>query len=73
MHNHTEVIWGALCIIFLIYAASSFVHLENGELGTDAFNVIGVFGGVLAAIAAGIIGTVTALGKRKARSNSKED
>jgi hypothetical protein len=65
-----EALWGALCIVFLIYAASAFVSLQRGELGPDAANVIGVFGGIIAGIAAGIISVVTMARKRRARGVS---
>jgi hypothetical protein len=65
-----EALWGALCIVFLIYAATAFVHLQRGELGPDAANVIGVFGGIIAAVAAGIISVVTMVRKRRTRGES---
>lgn len=68
--RHAEVVWGALCIVFLIYAATAFVNLQRGVFGPDDSNVIGVIGGIVAAIAAGIICVVTIVRKRRSREES---
>jgi hypothetical protein len=65
VHNHTEFVWGALGIVFLIYAANSLFNLARGVLGPDDSNVIGVVGGVLAAIAGAILCVTTVRRKRR--------
>lgn len=67
LHRHVEVVFLALFLVFLGYAASAYLDLKRGQLGPDDANVIGVLGGIAAAIAAGICCTVTVLRKRKAR------
>jgi hypothetical protein len=68
VHNHTELVWAALAIVFLIYAATSFFNLAHGVLGPDDSNIIGVFGGVLAAIAGAILCATTVRRKRRVRA-----
>jgi hypothetical protein len=66
LHTHTEFVWGALAIVFLIYAATSGVNIGHGVLGPDDSNVIGVIGGVAAAIAGAILCVTTIVRKRRA-------
>jgi hypothetical protein len=66
LHTHTEWVWGALAVVFLIYAATSVVNLNRGVLGPDDSNVIGVIGGLLATIAGVILCVTTIVRKRRA-------
>lgn len=67
LQRHMEIVFLALFVVFLGYAASAYLDLTRGQLGPDDANVIGVFGGIAAAIAAGICCTVTIVRKRNAR------
>jgi Zn-dependent protease with chaperone function len=55
VHRHTELLWALIGVVFLVYGASAIVQWHNGVLGTDYANVISSVGGIVAAIAAGIL------------------
>ena len=66
LHRHADLVWYALCVVFVIYAVTAFVNVQRGVLGPDHSNVISTFGGIIAAIAAGIIGVRTRRNNRNA-------
>jgi hypothetical protein len=73
VHRHTELVWGALAIVFLIYAGTAFFNLQRGVVGPDDSNIIGVFGGVIAAIAGAILCATTVARKRRTGGDTDKD
>ncbi|AMM20966.1 hypothetical protein AX769_13525 [Frondihabitans sp. PAMC 28766] len=55
VHRHTELLWVLIGVVFLIYGVNAIVQLAGGVVGPDYSNVISSFGGVIAAIVAGIL------------------
>lgn len=55
VHRHTELLWGVISLVFLLYGISAFVQLQHGVVGVDYSNVISTVGGVVAAIVAAIL------------------
>jgi hypothetical protein len=68
VHRHTELVWAALGVVFVIYGISALVNVTQGVLGIDYANVISTFGGFIAAIVAGIL----ALRTRREKRNSPD-
>lgn len=64
VHRHTELVWAALAVVFVIYAISALVNVSRGVVGVDYANVISTFGGFIAAIAAGVFAVRTRREKR---------
>lgn len=69
-HRHTELVWAALAVVFVIYAVSALVNVTRGVLGTDYSNVISTFGGFIAAIVAAVLAVRT---RREKRSSPDAD
>ncbi len=73
LHRHAELVWAALAVVFLLYAATALVNLGHGVLGPDDSNVIGLFGGVIAAVAGAILCATTVARKRRTGGDADKD
>ena len=70
VHRHTELLWGVIGVVFLIYGASAFVQWQKGVVGVDYSNVISTFGGIVAFVAASVLAI---RGVRERRRSDDDD
>lgn len=69
VHRHTELVWGVLALVFAGYGVSAAINVAHGVAGPDHSNWISTVGGLLAAVAAAVLG----LRARREKRDSPDD